>query len=168
MRSIRTSRAALGAVALALTLVFGVCAGGAAQANTNPPGSTCAEPNYPGICSYNSGWFTYGDGSCEADVSVEIFTAENYINNITVEESSPYLFAGCTAWVTAHFQTDAATGNQVYSSGAYYGYACSETDPTCKYPHSDPGIWTYGPVSDGIPSSTLAADVDWIWVTAQS
>jgi hypothetical protein len=188
MRRICTSRAALGAVTAALALTFGVFAGGAAQASTTVAASgshltaahatllsvrtTAAGSSQPGACYfdqecvYDSGWMTYGDGGCEADITVGFEPWEN-IMNVSVEVQSPYLFAGCTAVAAVHFSTFYAAEGQYdpgWSNGDFWGYACSETDFTCHAPHADPGTWWYTNVATGIPNVNDALDVSSVWV----
>jgi hypothetical protein len=112
-------------------------------------------------CDYDSGWMTYGDGGCEVDTVVDFNTTDNTMT-VVVDVRSPYLFAGCTAVSTVNFQY--FYWDLTYSSAGFWGYACSETDFTCKAPHADPGTWGYGPTATGVPAS-LASSISGIWVT---
>jgi hypothetical protein len=166
MRRIRTGRV-LGTFVAGLALAFGVLGAGAAQASV-----VAAGQSQPGACYfdqqciYDSGWMTYGDGGCQADITVGYLPMYNTMT-VTVGVHSPYLFAGCTAVATVHFSTFYAAEGQYtgWSNGGFWGYACSETDFTCHAPHADPGTWVYGRTSTGIPTVDDALEVDSIWVS---
>jgi hypothetical protein len=172
MRRKRTGRAALGVLTTGLALVLGVLGSGAAQASTTAAdgahvtaatadAAAAATCDGSGYCSYDTGWVSYGDGGCEVDTTVGLRQGEN-VMLVIVTVKSPYLFAGCTAVSTVHF---GLTNGATYSSGGFWGYACSETDLSCTGMHADPGEWIYLNVSTGIPTAALSWDVDSIRVT---
>jgi hypothetical protein len=127
------------------------------DAGTGPSGLCVAGTS---DCSYDSGWISYGDGGCQVDTTVGFRMDLNQLL-VIVEVQSPYLFAGCTAVSTVHFQTFSGLD---YSSAGFWGYACSETDFTCKSPHADPGTWGYYPEPSGVPAAQ-SENITGMWVT---
>ena|ERR1700733_12797216 len=150
----------------ALAVACGISTAAAGQANASVVPDTGTGPSTLCIqgqefCDYNSGWMTYGDGGCEVDTTAD-FNSFADTMTVAVEVKSPYLFAGCTAVSTVHFQY--YDYPLTFSSAGFWGYACSETDFTCTAPHADPGTWDYGPTATGIPAD-LANGISGIWVT---
>jgi hypothetical protein len=108
-------------------------------------------------CSYDSGWQSYNNGGCTERTTFTWWRSDD-IMDISVEVYSPYLFAGCRAYVTAYLET---TAGQVVSSGPYYAYACAMWDPTC----SNDRTWSYQ-VFNVVPSQyTATIDSLWGWTT---
>jgi hypothetical protein len=184
------SRAAPGVIIAVLALGFGLFGTGAAQASTTAAGraetaaavtirsADTAVPEYQSVtaapgycnegfnCTLTTGLMYYGEGSCEANITVHFYPATNRMT-ISVGMYSPYLFAGCTAWATVTFTDDAPYGDRAptYTSGSYYGYSCALLDFTCSGPSADGGTWTYTNVATGIPAGLDPTNVDEIQVT---
>jgi hypothetical protein len=177
MRRIRAGRAALGAVTVALALFFGVFAAGGAQASTTAAGSAVAASvsgpiggcDAGAVCTYNSPWMYYGEGSCEVSTTVTFYPATNRMT-VNVVLDNPYWFAGCTVWSTVYFNAGTGTdpgASTTYSGGSFYAYACGLQDWSCYGTPSGSGEWTYTDVATGIPTNWAQAyaEVHWIQVT---
>jgi hypothetical protein len=154
---------------MGVVLTFGALGTGTAQASTTAAGTAAAAagltaaagvqgpttPCNPGRygCDYDSGWITYGDGTCEVLTAVGWAPAvPGYSPNelfVDVEVKSLYLFQSCTAYSTVYLSL--ADGPPV-SFGPFWGFACAELDPTC----SDPNTTSYT-VTSGVPGSGVVA-----------
>lgn len=177
MRRKRTGRAALAALATGVVLTFGVLGAGAAQASTTAStaagSAAAAAVQGPttycnlslGYCLYNSGWMTYGDGSCEVLTTAEwapanpVYAPPPNPNTLTVsvEVKSPYLFESCTAYSTVYLGL--ADGPPV-SFGPFWGFACAELDPTCSDPNATGYTVTSGVPGFGAVVSMSVTDTD--------
>jgi hypothetical protein len=123
---------------------------------TEPYPSNCSGKD--ATCTYSSGWQSYNDGACETDVTATWWVLEDVLN-VTVSVQSPYLFAGCGSWSTVYFGMNSGPPLAV---GDYYGYACSETDPTC----SSTQTWTYQTLN-AVPTADYPL-VNSIWTSTKS
>ena len=169
MRRKATGWAGLAALAVGVVLTLGVLGAGAARASTTAAGTAAAaagltaaagvqgpttscNPDRYG-CNYDSGWMTYGDGTCEVLTTVGWAPAiPGYSPNelfVYVEVKSLYLFQSCTAYSTVYLGM--ADGPPV-SFGPFWGFACAELDPTC----SDPNTTGYT-VTSGVPGSGVTS-----------
>jgi hypothetical protein len=148
MTSKRTIRIGLGALAATLALAASVLADAPADASTAAAQGPTTSCNGSSVCSYDSGWMTYGDGGCEVDTTVGYLTGYDQIT-VGVQVKSPYWFASCTAYSTVHL---GLLGAPAVSVGPFWGFACAVLDPTC----SDPQTTWYARVSAGL------SDSDWV------
>jgi len=121
-----------------------------------PSPSNCS--SHDATCTYSTGWQTYNDGGCEADVTATWNVLINVLN-VAVGVQSPYLFAGCTAYGTVYFGLN---GGTTYTAESYYGYACSVLDPSC----SDNQTRTYQTLN-AVPAS-VQPSVNSMWTYATS
>ena len=97
MTSKRTIRIGLGALAATLALAASVLADAPADASTAAAQGPTTSCNGSSVCSYDSGWMTYGDGGCEVDTTVGYLTGYDQIT-VGVQVKSPRIFASCTAY----------------------------------------------------------------------
>jgi hypothetical protein len=111
-------------------------------------------------CSYNSGWNTYGDGSCEAETIATWSGLPANVLDVTIETRSSYPFASCTSYTTVYFGM--APPLQVIL-GPYWGFACATLDPTC----SSTQTYTYQ-TSNAVPAADLPAIEDLYMISSKN